>query len=169
MVAGGFPPSIADSAVVREQLEDSFTVHTAYTANIPNFLNNPTNSGYYTSLVTNTKNWISTLDKTREVNGGNVLLINLRVVVVLPDGKVVYDSYFDNTNNTINNFANIGQINENHNTRSHVIELLTTSNSITYSNKFSTTVQEKTNYMAFKMGTQYAPKGTVIISFKSSE
>ncbi len=76
---------------------------------------------------------------------------SLRVVITLPDGHVVCDTYKSDTVNTYNNFRT-KSINENHNSRMSILTALLSNSGHGYEEKYSSSDLRMEAYHAQRMG-----------------
>ena len=89
-----------------------------------------------------------------------------RIVVCLPDGTVYFDSKNkDNlpTDETSNSFTNASNkdINENHNTRSCIMNAQLVADGVSFESKYSSSTGRYEDYVAMRIGPQGANFGTV--------
>ena len=144
------------------------------------YLNEPNLIAYYNPIISSLRNWVNATSTKESIGlSATDTISGLRIVVVLPDGHVVYDSgqedsvdgngngnVYTHINKPANNFITSGKykINENHNTRLHVITANLSQSGISFATKFSTSTDAQQYYIAVRQGSQYEHTGTIIIS-----
>jgi hypothetical protein len=85
-----------------------------------------------------------------------------RIVITLPDGTVVIDTYQGASNTYANYVAKT--INENHNSRIAIHQSLNHQNGTGWENKYSTTTSTKQNYVAVRLGRYLKHIGAIRLS-----
>jgi hypothetical protein len=137
-------------------------VSTGVQSVIYNYLEQPSVQSTYNTMVPKIVEWLtasSTKNSVGVTNSGS--LNSLRVTIVLPDGRVSYDS--GKSTNSYTNIA-LNAVNENHNTRSHVMNALLSNTGVAFQIKYSNSVNIKQHYVAVRQGSQQDPLGTIIVS-----
>jgi len=109
------------------------------------------------STKLNEQNGLSGL--SGNLSGQNCKINKGRIVIALPDGTVIYDS--NSTDNT--DFTKI-KINKNHNSRIAVLTAQALQSGVGYESKYSCSVKQFSDYVAFRIGKLGQNMGTVIYS-----
>lgn len=115
---------------------------TAGTA-VYDFLDASTDSSLWSTMSTLIDSWVS----SNSLNANQ-----LRIVITLSDGTVVYDTSKANT------YAKYvaKTINENHNSRVSILQALLGSSGVGFETKYSTTSTQLTNYFSQRVGSSVA-------------
>ena len=156
---------------VLSQLYSNF-VSTGNQSLVVTFLENEI-AGNYTPIPTAITSWISS-DATKASIGlsPSDTINGLRVQVILSDGKTAYDSsasannIFANINIPRSDFITSGKylINENQNTRGYNMSAALSHTGISFSTKYSTSVNANQLYIAVRQGSITDPLGNIVIS-----
>lgn len=96
----------------------------------------------------------------------NLGLVNLRIVLADPDGKVIVDTSKGEDNNYQNYLD--GSINANHNTRQTFMSAQTFKEGISYETKYSNSTQQVRAYVSMRIGNFRDNSGTICASLPSS-
>jgi len=120
-------------------------------ANLMTNFNSSSSSSVFAFLSTeNDISWTAmSLSVQSWINNNKTSNPGLRVLVSLSDGTVAFDS-----NSSLNNFVDFKakKINENHNSRVSIMSALISSNGVALEQKYSTSTQKFTNYIAQRVG-----------------
>ena len=128
-------------------------------ANIMAYLMNSSDDVLYDTYKSELNNWLSS-EPLIKVLGVDVS--NVRVMVILADGKTSFDSSIplsDNVPNSKNVFENQGN-------RSYNISAFLTTSGISHQVKYSNTIKSDEMYYTVRQGTHVEPLGNIVIALK---